>query len=373
MRFSFDDPVRMLIGLVVRERSHGWRERSPSRGGSRKFVRLVFFVCVLLAGIPSMQAGSAGGLTIAWTNNMLSIYGPNIPGGKVDTWYLEAFCRSGSTHRDWHRTTIPHQTELLSADKGGKRLRLRTTLEPKVEVLHDIRAGKDDVDFRLTLKNHGDQFVDIQWFQPCMRVDRFTGCNQSNYITRSFIFTARGLSPLDKTRRTEEAMYRGGQVYVPEGINLQDVNPRPISSDRPVNGLIGCFCADDRFLLAMAWDRTQELFQGVIVCLHNDPRVGGLNAGQTKKLHGKIYFLKNDPAALLKRYNRDFPKSCRGNVMPASLRCDHWWLKRFGCASAARRSSVVCRHFTLQPFRLGLDHSGTGKMRPLPAQCSKTN
>ena len=268
----------------------------------------VFFVPLLLAGICSLTAASTAGLTLAWTNNMLSISGPEIPGGKVDIWYLEAFCRSGSTHRDWHQTTIPHKTELVSADNNGKRLRLRTVVEPDIEVLHEIRAGRDDVDFRLNLKNHGGQFADVQWFQPCLRVDRFTRRNQTNYIDKSFIFTGRGLTTLDNTRRTEEAIYRGGQVYVPKGINLEDVNPRPISPDQPVNGLIGCFSADDRYLLAMSWDKTQELFQGVIVCLHNDPHVGGLKAGETKKLHGKIYLMKNDPEALLKRYKRDFPK-----------------------------------------------------------------
>ena len=95
---------------------------------------------------------------------------------------------------------------------------------------------------------------------------------------------------------------------MPEGINLNDVNPRPISLDRPINGLIGCFSADERYLLAMAWDQTQELFQGVIVCLHTDPRVVGLKPGETKKLHGKIYFLPNDPEALRKRYLKDFSK-----------------------------------------------------------------
>ena len=263
---------------------------------------------LLLVGSFAVTAGTAGGLSVTWTNNMLSISGPDVPGGKIDIWYLEAFCRSGSTRRDWRQTTIPHKTELVSADKTDKRLRLRTTVEPNVEVFHDIRAGKDEVDFRLTLKNRGNEFVDAQWFQPCMRVDRFTGGNQSNYINESFIFTDRGLTRLDKTRRTEEAIYHGGQVYVPKGISLDDVNPRPISPDQPVNGLIGCVSADDRYLLAMAWDQTQELFQGVIVCLHNDPRVGGLKAGETKKLHGKIYFFKNEPEALLKRYKRDFLK-----------------------------------------------------------------
>ena len=75
-----------------------------------------------------------------------------------------------------------------------------------------------------------------------------------------------------------------------------------------MNGLIGCISQDGKSLLAMAWDQTQELFQGVIICLHNDPRVGGLKPGETRKLHGKIYLLKNEPEALLKRYRRDFPQ-----------------------------------------------------------------
>jgi len=269
-------------------------------------VHLWFQIFLLLLLVSDLRAAES--LRIAWTNNMLTIAAVNLPGKTVTIWYLEAFCRSGSTHRDWKQTTIPHKTELIEADKEGKRLRLRTLVEPSVEVLHDIEAGRDEVDFRMELKNKGDEAVDVQWVQPCMRVDRFTGLKQDDYIQRSFIFTKDGLTALDKSRRIEEALYRGGQVYVPEGINLEDVNPRPISPDKPVNGLIGCFSEDSKYLLAMAWDQTQELFQGVIVCLHNDPRIGGLGAGETKKLHGKVYFLPADPDALLQRYVRDFPK-----------------------------------------------------------------
>jgi hypothetical protein len=260
----------------------------------------------LFAALPPAMC-AADGLAINWTNNMLTVSGSDVPGGKIDIWYLEAFCRSGSTRRDWRQTTISQKTELIS-NKSATRLRLRTHVQPEVEVVHEIRAGKDAVDFSLTLKNKGNQPVDVQWFQPCMRVDRFTKGNQSNYIAKCFIFTDRGLTTLDRTRRTEEAVYRGGQVYVPAGIDLNDVNPRPISPDKPINGLIGCFSADNRYLLATAWDQTQELFQGVIVCIHNDPRIGGLKAGETKKLRGKLYVLKNDPGLLLKRYKRDFGK-----------------------------------------------------------------
>ena len=282
----------------------------PARCNSRKHWHPpghLLCLCIALFFGPH-GCWAAAQLTIAWTNSMLSISSPSVPGGKVDVWYLEAFCRSGAHNRDWRQTTIPHKTELISADGKGKRIKLRTIVEPDIEVFHEIRAGKDEVDFRLTLKNKGDRFADLQWFQPCMRIGGFTGLKQDDYHRRCFIFTAQSLTTLDKTRRTEAALYRGGQVYVPEGIDLDDVNPRPISPDRPVNGLIGCFSPDNRLMLAMAWDRTQELFQGVIVCIHNDPRVGGLNPNETKNLRGKVYLVKNDPDALLKRYRRDFPR-----------------------------------------------------------------
>lgn len=262
------------------------------------------FLCLALGGF----ASAADGLHISWTNNLLTVSGENLPGQTMSVWYLEAFCRRGSTAREWGQTTRPHKTTLLAASPDGQGLKFRTLIEPQVELRHEISAGTDELDIQFTFTNHGTNDVDLEWFQPaCIRVEKFTGCVQSNYTGRSFIFTERGLTLLAATRRTEEARYRGGQVYVPVEINLADVNPRPPSLDRPVNGLIGCFSADHRWLLATASDRTQELFEGVYVCLHSDPRVGGLKAGEVKKLRSKIYFLKNDPDALLARYRKDFP------------------------------------------------------------------
>ncbi len=262
---------------------------------------------LLAAGLTC--ACRAADLQLGWTNNILSISGPDVPGKKVEVWYLEAFCRHGSTKQSWDKTTIPHRTELVSADQRGQKLKLRTHVDPAVELQHEIRVVEDGVEFQVSIKNTGPEFADVQWFQPCVRVDRFTGLKQSDYIARCFIFTQAGLTTLDKTHRSDEAIYHGGQVYVPAGINHDDVNPRPISPDVPVNGLIGCFSADGKFLLASAWDQTQELFQGVIVCVHNDPRVGGLRPAETKQLRGRIYLLKNNPADLLTRYERDFGKA----------------------------------------------------------------
>ncbi len=255
--------------------------------------------------VPSVKG--ATGLAVSWTNNLLTVTGSNLPGGSLSIWYLEAFCRSGSTKRDWRQTVLPHKTSLLSSTRDGKRLQFSTKVTPAVEVLHEVRAGKDELDFEFKLTNKGTEFVDLNWFQPaCIRVDKFTGRSQSNYTERSFIFTECGLTTFAQADRTEDALYRGGQVYVPKGIALDDVNPRPLSGDQPVNGLIGCFSADNQRLMATASDQTQELFEGVYVCLHSDPHVGGLAPGETKKVRSKLYLMKNDVDALLKRYKRDF-------------------------------------------------------------------
>ena len=250
---------------------------------------------------------AAHALEISWTNNLLTVSGPRLPGGTMDVWYLEAFCRSGAHTQAWGRTTLPHKTTLLTND-SNRVLRFRTLVQTNVEVTHVVTAGAEEIDFRFTLVNRGAGNVDVQWFQPaCIRVEKFTGCAQSNYTAKSFIFTERGLTALAETRRTEDALYRGGQVYVMPGVSTNDANPRPLSHDRPANGLIGCFSADGKQLLATASSATHELFEGVYVCLHSDPRIGGLKAGETKTIHAKLYVLTNDVPALLRRYERDFP------------------------------------------------------------------
>ena len=72
-----------------------------------------------------------------------------------------------------------------------------------------------------------------------------------------------------------------------KGASREDVNPRPLSPILPSNGLIGCVSADGKEMLATAWEPYQELFQGVIVCLHSDFRIGGLKPGQSKTIRGR--------------------------------------------------------------------------------------
>jgi len=162
-----------------------------------------------------------------WSNKLLTISGPTLPGGKLEVLYPEAFCHRGSTEREWGKTTLRHKTQLVAAEPNY--LRFHTSIEPEVVMLHEVRVVSNGIDLQFTLNN----------------------------------------------------------------------------------GLIGCFSADDKQLLATASSATHELFEGVFVCLHSDPHVGGLAPGESKEIRAKIYLMQNDPQKLLLCYRQDFPVKAR--------------------------------------------------------------
>jgi hypothetical protein len=283
---------------------------NPTGMAIRGLAAIRFGACVLTFFVAVATSRGADALHLAWTNNLMTVTGPNLPGGRLEILYLEAFLRPGANQRPWGETKIPHRTQLLRSDAAGAALDFRTTVETNVEVLHQVRAGTDSLDLVFDFTNHGSSASDLQWFQPaCVRTAAFTGRNQSNYTSRSFVFTSRGPSALNRLNRTTNALYLGGQVYLPPWTLPADANPRPLCRDILSNGLIGCFSADNQWILATASDRTHELFEGVYVCLHSDPLIAGLKPGETKRIRQKLYLLPNDMDRLLKRYRADFPES----------------------------------------------------------------
>jgi hypothetical protein len=264
-------------------------------------------ILLLLAGCATSPAASAGPpLRISWDKNMLAVTG-DFPGGRIDVLYLEAFCRSGSRDREWKLTTIPHRTEKIA--ETPTEIRLRSRVDGGVEVEHLLRAGDGEVDFEVVAVNKGAEYVDAVWAQPCVRVGAFTatGTDRTAYIKKSFIYVDGRRAFLPELPWATKAIYTPGQLYIPAGIDRKDANPRPHSDTVPSNGLIGCVSSDGALVFATAWEPYQELFQGVITCLHSDFRLGGLKPGETRKARGKIYVMPNDDAALVARYRRDFP------------------------------------------------------------------
>jgi hypothetical protein len=259
-------------------------------------------------------AAAEPGLSITWEKNYLTIRG-DFPGQELKILYLEAYCRAGSTDRDWKETVIPHTAELLSSSEDSRTIRLRDKLADGVVVEHILTAGTDEVDFKLVAHNPTAKASDAHWAQPCMRVDRFTGTTNTDaralvpaYARKSFLFIDGKLTRLPTEPWAEQARYTPGQVYAAPGVDRNDVNPRPLSQLVPSSGLCGCYSADERQILAVAWEPYQEIFQGVIACIHSDFRLGGLAAGETKRIRGKLYIVPADVKKLVARYEKDFPE-----------------------------------------------------------------
>lgn len=254
------------------------------------------------------------GLTLHWEKRFLEVRGAAIPGGPIRTHYLEAYCRPGSTDREWKETVIPHTSRLVSSADNGKRLEIEDRLDDGVVVKHVIEAGRDEVFFIVTATNPTDTKSDVHWAQPCMRIDRFTGSDPQQarevyppYIRKCFVMIDGKLTRLPTKPWELKARYVPGQVYAPAHVDRDDVNPRPLSELVPSSGLTGCFSADEKMMLAVAWEPYQEIFQGVVTCMHADFRIGGLDPGETKTIRGKLYLVPADQSELLSRYRQDFP------------------------------------------------------------------
>ena len=168
--------------------------------------------------------------------------------------------------------------------------------------------------FELIARNPTDKASEAHWAQPCVRLSAFTGfdeksaSNATDYLPKCFIFLDGLLTRMPTRDWAAQARYTPGQVWCPRGVPRSDVNPRPLSPLVPSHGLVGCFSADGKMIYASAWEPYQELFQGVVRCLHSDFRIGGLAPAETKKIRGKMYLVPADPDALLARYAKDFPE-----------------------------------------------------------------
>jgi len=253
-------------------------------------------------------------LTLERTDNWLVIHGTHLP-GPIPINYLEAYCRADSTDADWgQHTVIRHQSQLVSLSADRKQLKLRDTLADGVIVDHTITAGDTEVDFRLVARNPTSRRSEAHWAQPCVRLSAFMGFeektagNATDYLPRSFVFLDGKLARMPTREWATQARYTPGQTWCPAHVPRSDVNPRPLSPLVPSNGLIGAFSADEKWLYATAWEPFQELFQGVVRCLHSDFRLGGLQPGQRLEIHGKIYLMPNNISRLLQRYRKDFPE-----------------------------------------------------------------
>jgi hypothetical protein len=259
----------------------------------------------LVLGAWSLEPPAPQPISLSYKNNTLTIHAPHVPGKEIQINYLEAYCRAGSTDADWSKhTVVGHKTETISTAADGKQIKLRCKVNDGLIVEHDIRPVADGVTFDLTVTNPTDHPNEAQWAQPCIRLGGFAGGETADpngpdiKLSRAFIFLNGKLTTMPTQPWATKARYTPGQVWCPKDVPRTDVNPRPLSTLVPDNNLIGCFSSDGKWIFAVTFEPTQELFEGVIRCLHNDFRIGIVPPGQTKKIRGRIWIIPNDSQKL---------------------------------------------------------------------------
>ena len=207
-----------------------------ARNRAAHSVLALGLIALALHGATGRPTAQPATPNLAWDKQLLTWSDPSFPGGSLQIWYPEAFCRTGAHGQTWDKTTWPHRTELLATNAAGTEIQFLTVVRETVELRHTARLLPDGLEFDFEFTNRGPD-IDLQWFQPaCVRVAGFTGADQQTFVDRSFIFTADGLAWLGGPGRTTRALYLGGQVFIPEFTQPGDANPRPIASARPVHG-----------------------------------------------------------------------------------------------------------------------------------------
>lgn len=158
-----------------------------------------------------------------------------------------------------------------------------------------------------------------------------------DFVSRCFIFTLRGLTMLGETNRFPDTRWdryttapeRNDppwvQVYVPVW-RRHGGQPEAFwgySTDRPIYSLIGCISRDGKWLTAWGWPTCSMLSQGWHDCLHATPDFAGCydEATHTLTCEGRLYFMANDPKALLTRYLTDFPQEPAQIVIERKENC----------------------------------------------------
>ena len=117
-------PISAAVQAVPAAGRHSRSKGSEAEQKGRSAVKTEFWTIywrcslILMASFPVASGReaepTASPLVVGWADGYLTIGGA-FPGREIRVLYLEAYCRPGSTDRDWGETVIGHTTEMLES------------------------------------------------------------------------------------------------------------------------------------------------------------------------------------------------------------------------------------------------------------------
>jgi hypothetical protein len=208
---------------------------------------------------------------------------------------------------------------------GGLEFTHRSARLADVQLTTVLTPGVDSVAIRLTVTGpDAESLQGVRRVNACWQFRRSSsfgnrGHYVQDFVSRCFVHTDAGITRLTDTRRHPDTRRpaddpRNSPPWVQRYVPAWEDHPgQPAASwgnsdDRPTRSLVGVVSRDGRHLAAWGCRRCVGMGQGWHDCLHLLPDMSRDLDGATNRIEtvARMYFLPNDPDALLARYAEDF-------------------------------------------------------------------
>jgi hypothetical protein len=247
---------------------------------------------------------------------MISVRFPNVPGFQCDSWSYES-----SVDFEGARALDGGRVELIHRDQNNPQALVLTTVTPEPgAVTVEARMELDTVNHADAALPDAPSGLNLCW--QLRHAEGFASAPDTypSFVERCFIFTEKGRTFLLDTERNNipvqapEHEYNNPpwvQMYVGVWQDVPKAGEKSwadYSSDRYVTRVMGAVSRDGEYLTAIANDSAGSMSQAWHDCMHNNPQWLPRDApvGE-RRWRLKIYAMANDPDALLKRVETDFP------------------------------------------------------------------
>jgi hypothetical protein len=167
-----------------------------------------------------------------------------------------------------------------------------------------VYPGEDVIDFDMTVTNTGP----LPWKTSayCVLCLRFNASPTfyDAHMDRTFIRMGERFVAIADTKAHERHfahLLRPDDPEIPSNHTTED--PATCS-------LIIRSSADGRHHVGLAWDDAVSVSHNLneeFNCIHSNPRFGALQPGESRTLHGKLYFADGSREMLFERYKKNFP------------------------------------------------------------------
>lgn len=247
---------------------------------------------------------------------MLSATFPNVPGYQSDAWCYES---------------AVDYVDARPLDHGAIEFRHRDSTYPQALVVTVVTPESGAIELVARMELDRDGYPDAELptkptsLNLCWQLRHAKGFASApdpypEFVRRCFLYTETGRSfLLDLNRRKippqpSDHKYNNPpwvQSYVGIWQSIPEVSATSwadYSQDRYITTIIGSVSRDGNYLTAIGNDSSTTMCQAWHDCMHNNPQWLPRNAPvEEQRWRLKIYAMKNDSDALLKRFGKDFP------------------------------------------------------------------